>query len=208
MKKLLAFVLVLGMLLSFAACGKKKGESNVPEDYQLASNDTYCDYTLYVPDEEHGWTVEKKNSDFSMAAFESGDDFCSVSVTVGALTSECPDIVSYWNAHKGEYSFLTDCTVGDAEPTEIKVGGAKIPAYRYTFTGSYAGESYGFAQVLFARQSFLSGTVYCVTFTATEGCYVKQYETFEKILSYMEFDGVESGDDAADGETDGGGAQE
>ena len=47
MKKIFAILLLLGMLLSFAACGKGKG--GAPDGYRLASNSKVCEYNLYVP---------------------------------------------------------------------------------------------------------------------------------------------------------------
>ena len=210
MKKIFAILLLLGMLLSFAACGR--GKSGAPDGYQLVSNKKVCDYDLYVPAETPNdgmkWTFESKTSDFTTAALtvtvEEGEGenktkvdklACTVSMAVVGTLGEGESVEIFWENYKNGYTFLTNCTAGEAVGVKLEnsIGQMKASGMRYTFTGDYNGTTYYYTQVLFARAtSTVDGgveyPVYCVTYTAVGEEFANAYlETFNGILGNISF---------------------
>ena len=209
MKKILAFVLVLGMLLSFAACGKK----DVPDGYQLASNEKVCDYALFVPVNSGGekWRFESASSDFTTAALtvteeveikdENGEGTgktekvdklaCTVSMAMIGTLQDNESVEMFWDRYKESYTFLTNCTASEAvgvvlnEENGNAIGKMEASGISYTFKGDYNGTTYHYTQVLFSFPIDNGETypVYCVTYTAMGSDFYSKYlETFDGIL--------------------------
>ena len=210
MKKIFAILLLLGMLLSFAACGRGKG--GAPDGYRLASNSKVCEYNLYVPAEKPNdnmkWTSESNSSDFTTAALtvtvEEGEGenkkkvdklACTVSMAVVGTLGEGESVEIFWeNRYKDSYGFLADCTASEATGVKLEgnVGQMKTSGMRYDFQGVYNGTTYCYRQVFFARAvaTLDGGTeypVYCVTYTAPEAFYADYLEVFEGILGNISF---------------------
>ena len=190
MKKLIALALVLATLL-LVSCGSTAGDA--PDGYKLASNDTLCDYVLYVPEV---WVAESNASNYTIATVSNAD---KSSVSVAKLQNVYADTLDeYWASCKGEYTFLTDFTVlsqgtnENGEPVEwekvtVGMGENAMTGFRYVFTGKYNGTSYKYQQIFLVRNGVFSSSLYCITYTATLEKYDAHLETLTAMLGYFYF---------------------
>ena len=192
MKKLLALILILGTLLSLAACGAR--DLDAPSGYKKASNDDYCNYVLYVPS---AWTAESTKSNLTTATVPVGES----SVTVGVAKLEARydidqngdgniSVDEYWESCKADYAYLTNHTLNDAKGEKVTLGaawgkdGKTSTGFRYLFAGEYQGTSYSFAQVF----ALNGGDLYCITLTVKTAYYNDDVmKTFGDVLSYFQF---------------------
>ena len=183
MKKILALILVFGIMLSFAACAR---DYTAPDGYQLASSTEHCDYVLYVPS---AWNVENNQTNFTTASVPLGESRCTVSVAKLDARYEANTIDDYFQGCKGDYGYLTNFTVRtnaegkEGEQIVIGSGDKQRAGYRYIFSGNYGETSYTFQQVFTIKGS----DIYCLTLTAVSAHYDTCAEAFNGILGYFYF---------------------
>lgn len=179
MKKLIALLLALCALLSFAACGKE--DPIAPEGYKVASNGEICAYNLYVPET---WVAQSDRTDYTIAAVSSSDG-CTVSV------AKLEDVYAetmgqYWEECKSKFTFLSDFAVTE-EGAQVSVGSDGRQGYRYRFSGKYNGTEYAYMQVFFFDSNTFSPGFYCFTYTATAEHFDKHLPLVNDILGYFRF---------------------
>ena len=191
MKKIIALLLALTMLVLFASCAKTAGEA--PEGYKLASNDELCDYVLYVPEV---YVTESTKSNYTIATFSNADK-CTISVAK-LENVYAANVDEYWTQCKEDYAFLSDFTV-EAQGTDdagnpiewarasVGIGETLKEGYRYVFTGKYNGTAYKYQQIFLVHGNAFNSALYCITYTALVEHYDSHLEGINQILSYFYF---------------------
>ena len=183
MKKIIALILAVGLLLALASCG---GGSDivVPDGYQLASQEEYCDYRLFVPS---AWVTESGKTNYTMAAVTVGGNKCTLSVAEIA-TAYTGTVDGYWQTCLEDYGYLSNFTAVE-EGAQALVGSGENArnGYRYVFTGDFDGTSYQCMQVFLIKEGVMGVSLYCITYMATVEYYAEQLETVNNILTYFYF---------------------
>ena len=188
MKKIVALLLPLCMILSLSACGR---DYTAPDGFKQASNDEYCDYVLYVPS---AWNTESAASNLTTASIPVGESGLTVSVAkletryADAEGNPINTVQDYWESCKGDYDYLINSTADQAKGEAVTLGtgleDAKKTGYRYVFSGDYGTTGYTFAQVFVLN----GGDLYCITMTVKTAHYTEETMTsFNEILSYFAF---------------------
>ena len=183
MKKILALLLALGMLCALASCGDANGVV-VPDGFQLASDEEFCDYRLFVP---NAWVTESGKTNYTMAAVTVGENKCTLSVAE-IDTDYTGTVDGYWQTCREDYGYLANFTVLE-EGAQALVGSGEqaMNGYRYVFTGDYDGTTYQGMQVFVLKAGAFSVSLYCITYMATVTYYAEQLETVNNILTYFQF---------------------
>jgi hypothetical protein len=183
MKKIIALILAVGLLLALASCG---GGSDivVPDGYQLASAEEYCDYRLFVPS---AWVTESGKTNYTMAAVTVGGNKCTLSVAEIA-TAYTGTVDGYWQTCLEDYGYLSNFTAVE-EGAQALVGSGENArnGYRYVFTGTFNGTSYKYQQIFLVHGNAFSSALYCITFTSTAEHYDMHLEALNSILGYFYF---------------------
>ena len=181
MKRFLAFVLAMVAMLSFAACAR---DYSAPDGYQLASQEEYCDYRLFVPS---AWVTESGKTNYTMAAVTVGGNKCTLSVAEIA-TAYTGTVDGYWQTCLEDYGYLSNFTAVE-EGAQALVGSGENArnGYRYVFTGDFDGKSYQCMQVFLIKEGVMGVSLYCITYMATVEYYAEQLETVNNILTYFYF---------------------
>ena len=169
MKKIISVILVLCMVLTFAACS---GDDETPDGMKNVAADTDA-YYLYVP---QSWV----QNNYGVGAYYSAVDRSNV--TIAAYSGEeYESSDAYWKAFTEEVKgFATDFTV--IEEKEPKVISGRN-AVQYTYSLTVGGVKYKVQQIMLAY----SNIMYVITYTAEEGFFDSHAEDVKRILDEFRF---------------------
>ncbi len=183
MKRLIAFVLMITLVLSLAACGGKQVEGDIPEGFLLAENEG-ADYLFYYPET---WILDRHDAGMT-SAYVSETDFSNVSVTAFTASPEYPDLVSYAENYyfKQFEDNFQNLSVeknqdGSLKRSVLKIDGCDAIAVNYRAV--FSGETYLF------RAWFVSynGYIYTVLYTAKEAAFEGNLELAAKVAECIRF---------------------
>lgn len=170
MKKIISAVLILCMMLSFAACAKDDGTPDGMKNV-AGKNDAYC---LYVP---QSWT---ENNTGVVGAKYSNTDTSNISVTAYG-GNDYSTVEEYWNDFKEKVPGIsTEFEV--VKENEPKVIGGKN-AVQYVFKMTTGDVKYQIQQIFVSY----SNIVYVITYTATEEKFESHAEDIQKIIDEFKF---------------------
>ena len=140
------------LCLALCACQKTPTEVDVPDGMILASSDI-VDYYLFVP---QGWRVDMSGG--MVSAYKSAEDPTSVSVMTWETPYADDTPADVWEMYKGEFeSVFSEFTV-ESSTSMLLDGGA---AEKYVYTGTLAGNTFRYTQVITVRHS----AAYLITVT-------------------------------------------
>ncbi len=157
MKKMVCLVVALLSLCNFVfltSC--QASDPDAPRGY-VGMQDESGDYILYVPqtwvqDETHGM----------LSAYAEKDSAISVSVTAVSESRNATSMEEYWQSYREEFeNTFADFQLIE-EKTQTTLGGES--AQKYVFSGTVAGKSYQFMQVLAERNA----VIYTYTYSAPQ----------------------------------------
>ena len=155
MKRLIAILLLLVLVTSFAACGSKN--DGTPDGMKNVAVENAAFY-LYVPEE---WLSQSQGG---VSGAVSPRNNANVIATT-YLPDSYLSVKSYWEEKcLNEYAAaLTDFTVIEEECKETSLGG--VNAYQYVFTHKMGDQTYKQMQVI----TMDGGMIYTVQYTAVAG---------------------------------------
>lgn len=170
MKKIISAILVLCMMLSFAACS---GDDEIPDGMKNVAGENDA-YYLYVP---KSWV---DNNNGVVGAYYSAIDRSNISVT--AYSGE--EFVSsdeYWNSFKADIDDIASSfeVVKENEP---KVIGGKN-AVQHTYKMTVSDVKYQVRQILVAY----SNIMYVITYTAAEENFDAHTDDIQLIIDEFKF---------------------
>ncbi len=183
MKRVIVFVLLIVLMLSFAACGGEQVESDIPDGFLLAENEG-ADYLFYYPET---WILDRHDAGMT-AAYVSETDYSNVSVTAFTASPEYSDLVSYAENYyfKQFEDNFKDLAIeknqdGSLKRSVMKIDGCDAVAVNYSAV--FSGEKYAF------RAWFVSynGYIYTVLYTAKEAAFEQNLELASKVAEFIRF---------------------
>lgn len=173
---MLTILLVLPMIVG---CQKNIDASAGPENTALAQNE-FADYYFYYPND---WTLDSNNTFISII---SGDSIIapankSISVMVSDLFDAKMTLQEFWEHSKklvsGTFTDYTEVLKDE----EVKVG--DINALSVIYTAKITDKVYKFKQTFVVR----SGSVYIITYTATEADFDKGTNAYNTVIETFKF---------------------
>ncbi len=173
------FALVFSLVL-LASCGAKTEDGiTVPSGMQAIASEA-GDYYLMVPTTWVADTTKGMTSAYAEDAAHS-----SVTVCANALTSDTPDIASYWDSFAEEFkATFDDITVLDKEPSDVTFGAdGTLTGKKYRYTATVGDVKYQWMQVLFVREENL----FIFTYTSTSEAYESALDDVNEILANLTF---------------------
>lgn len=181
MKKTVSVVLLLVMAISiFTSCANSDSANGVPDGYQLISGNG-LDYQFYVP---QSWKADQTNG--VSAAYVSDSDRSNVSFMEFDISdakiqfSEGGKNDEKLNAVWNYYDDLFNKTFADmkyeTKGENTLMGG--VAAKKYVYTATVTDIKLKYMQVMAVKE----GTVYLMTYTASEGNYDAHIEEVTGIL--------------------------
>ena len=170
MKKILSVILVLCMMLSFAACAKDDG---TPDGMKNVAGETDGFY-LYVP---QSWS---ENNNGVVGAKYSNTDTSNISVTAYG-GSEYATVEEYWNDFKAKVpSIATEFEVVTENEAKV-IGGMNAAQYVFKMTSGEV--KYQIKQIFVSY----SNIMYVITYTATEEKFDAHADDVQKIIDEFKF---------------------
>lgn len=170
MKKLISAILVLCMMLSFAACS---GDDEIPDGMKNVASDKDA-YYLYVP---QSWV---DNNNGVVGAYYSAIDRSNISVTAYS-GEEFVSSEEYWDSFKADIDNIAS-EFEVIKENEPKVIGGKN-AIQHTYKMTVSGVKYKVQQMLVAY----SNIMYVVTYTAAEDRFDAHTEDIQRIIDEFKF---------------------
>ena len=180
------------LLLALIACACLMtgcSEEKVHEGFFMADAPG-ADFIIYLPD---GW--ESSYASAALSANPENDHSASLTMMAAAYSYD-EDVANdaeagthpidlYWCTYKK----VLEQTFSDIEYTvagdETTLGG--LPAKRYEYKATIAGDAYCFEQVITIKGTFISGAeVYIFTYAAKEASFAKYYDTVGECVSFIE----------------------
>ena len=155
MKRLIAILLLLVLVTSFAACGSKN--DGTPEGMKNVAVENAAFY-LYVPEE---WLSQSQGGVSGAVSPRNNANVIATSYLPDSYLS----VQGYWEEKcLNEYAAaLTEFTVIEGECKETSLGG--VNAYQYVFTHKMGDQTYKQMQVI----TMDGGMIYTVQYTAVAG---------------------------------------
>lgn len=166
---------VLCALCALFAISCQSSDEDAPRGY-VGMQDENGDYTLYVPsfwtqDESHGMQL----------AYAAQDPSVSVSVTAVSMSQKTNSEEEYWKSYREEFEKTFSDFSLEEDGYAATMGG--LDAKKFVFSGTVAGTSYRFMQVLTQRNA----VIYTFTFTAPADLYDSYSEQAGAILANFKF---------------------
>ena len=174
MKRLLSVIALLMVpVLFLAGCGDKT-PSDIPDGYQLASNDD-CDYLFYVPET---WVVD--NQTLYTSTYYSAGDSSGISVTAYGMNFEDEAVEDWWNGYEAQFNEAFE-SYELLSTEDATLGG--VEGKKFTYTAKMADKQYNFICIAVVKNEY----VYYMLYTSTPEYYENHLETLDEVVSYFEF---------------------
>ncbi len=178
MKKITLLILTLLLSICFISCSNNENDT-LPDGMALLDNPS-TDFYFYYPS---SWQADR--NDGVVSAYVSDTDRSNISVSVMTASNEVNSVdtyltlgdISYFDHMKSTFPDLELITDGE----ELTLGG--VPARRYVFTASVAGDAYKFSQII----AYTNGYIYFMTYTSTVELFDSHIDEVTKTVEEFKF---------------------